>query len=143
MDLMKTSGNETHGLSLPAPVTEPEVGNLSVQETAQNEPETAAVPAEKFTGTALPALPLPPATPQQTAQKTSSDTQINDVSKTSKGVVSKVIEDKDLIEKEWVEKAKAIIERNREDPYKQTEEITVVKAEFMEENYNKSIKLSR
>ena len=53
------------------------------------------------------------------------------------------IDDGDLIEKEWVEKAKAIVDRNRYDPYKQNEELTVFKADYMQKRYNKSIKLNK
>jgi hypothetical protein len=50
-------------------------------------------------------------------------------------------DDNDLIDKEWVEKAKAIIENNRNDPYKQSEGLTNLKAEYMKKQFNKSIKL--
>ncbi|MHB1864992.1 MAG: hypothetical protein ACYCPS_02405 [Candidatus Saccharimonadales bacterium] len=53
-----------------------------------------------------------------------------------------VADDDDLIEKEWVEKAKRIIEQNREDPKKQSEEMTLFKADYMKKRYNKVIKVS-
>jgi general stress protein 26 len=53
-----------------------------------------------------------------------------------------MIKDKDLIEKEWVNKAKAIVERTQEDPYKQSEDLTVLKADYMKKQFNKTIKLS-
>lgn len=50
-------------------------------------------------------------------------------------------EDTDLIEKEWVEKAKEIVERTRHDPYLQNREITKMKADYMRKRYNKDIRV--
>jgi len=52
-----------------------------------------------------------------------------------------VIDDGDLIEKEWVSKARQIVERNRNDPRKQSDELTAFKADYMKKRYNKDIKL--
>jgi hypothetical protein len=52
-------------------------------------------------------------------------------------------DDSDLIEKEWVNKAKMIVERTRDDPYKQSEELTMVKIDYMKKRYNKTIKLNK
>lgn len=51
-------------------------------------------------------------------------------------------EDSDLIEKEWVAKAKQIVERTKDDPYVQNKEISKVKAEYIKRRYNKDLKLS-
>jgi hypothetical protein len=51
-------------------------------------------------------------------------------------------DDSDLIEKAWVDKAKQIVERNRDDPHKQSEALTVFKADYMKKRYGKAIKLS-
>jgi hypothetical protein len=53
-----------------------------------------------------------------------------------------IADDNDLIEKEWVSKAKKIIEENREDPYIQSKEMTLFKADYMKKRYNKAIKVS-
>jgi general stress protein 26 len=52
-----------------------------------------------------------------------------------------IADDADLIEKEWVEKAKEIVEQTKHDPYLQNKEITKVKADYMKKRYNKDIKL--
>lgn len=49
--------------------------------------------------------------------------------------------DSDLIEKEWVMKAKQIVEHTAEDPYKQQEELSKIKADYMKKRYNKDIGL--
>lgn len=50
--------------------------------------------------------------------------------------------DTDLIEKEWVVKAKQIVEHTSSDPYTQQEELNKVKADYMKKRYNKDIKLT-
>jgi hypothetical protein len=52
-----------------------------------------------------------------------------------------VADDKDVIEPEWVHKAKAIVLTTRDDPYKQSEELTAFKADYMQKRYNKTVKL--
>jgi hypothetical protein len=49
--------------------------------------------------------------------------------------------DVDLIEKEWVEKAKAIVARTHGDPFTQNKEINKIKADYIKKRYNKDIKL--
>lgn len=61
----------------------------------------------------------------------------------SDDVVNNVKDDGDLIEKEWVNKAKQIVENNRDDPYKQSEELNVVKADYMKQRYNRNIKIDK
>ncbi len=51
-------------------------------------------------------------------------------------------EDNDLIEQEWVNKAKVIVERTREDPHAQNKEINKFKAGYIKKRYNKEIKVS-
>ncbi len=52
-----------------------------------------------------------------------------------------VADDLDLIEKEWVEKAKAIVAQTRSDPYNQNKEMNRFKADYMQKRYGKEIKL--
>lgn len=53
-----------------------------------------------------------------------------------------VADDLDLIEKEWVEKAKDIVHKTRSDPHTQNKEMNRFKADYMKKRYNKDIKLS-
>jgi hypothetical protein len=50
-------------------------------------------------------------------------------------------EDSDLIEKEWVERAKAIVAGTRDDPYRQNKELNGFKADYLKKRYNKDIKV--
>lgn len=49
--------------------------------------------------------------------------------------------DSDLIEKEWVVKAKQIVDHTADDPYLQQAQLTRVKADYMKKRYNKDIKV--
>lgn len=53
-----------------------------------------------------------------------------------------IADDADLIEKEWVEKAKQIVEQTKNDPYLQNQEMNKIKADYMKKRYNKDLKLS-
>lgn len=50
--------------------------------------------------------------------------------------------DLDLIEKEWVLKAKQIVEHTMDDPYAQQAEISKMKADYMKKRYSKDIKIA-
>jgi hypothetical protein len=78
----------------------------------------------------LPSDVAPPALPTSGATTTSNST-----------AGFRVADDKDVIEPEWVHKAKAIVLTTSEDPYKQSEELTVFKADYMQKRYNKTVKL--
>lgn len=49
--------------------------------------------------------------------------------------------DADVIEKEWVVKAKEVIAATKADPYKQVLELNKLRADYMKKRYNKDIKL--
>jgi hypothetical protein len=53
-----------------------------------------------------------------------------------------IADDTDLIEKEWVDKAKHIVEQTRHDPRQQNKEINTIKADYLKKRYNKDLKLS-
>lgn len=50
--------------------------------------------------------------------------------------------DEDLIEKEWVDKAKRIIQQTRSDPYTQEKEVSKLQADYMKKRYGKDVKLA-
>ena len=50
--------------------------------------------------------------------------------------------DDDVIDKEWVVKAKQIVEASRQDPYLQTRQLAAFKADYLQKRYNKTVKLS-
>lgn len=53
-----------------------------------------------------------------------------------------VASDEDLIEKEWVDKAKKIVAQTKDDPYSQEKEVSRLQADYLKKRYGKEIKLS-
>lgn len=52
-----------------------------------------------------------------------------------------IAEDVDLIEKEWVEKAKHIVATTKDNPREQNVEIAKLKADYMKKRYNKDLEV--
>ncbi|MDQ5913977.1 MAG: hypothetical protein QG623_596 [Patescibacteria group bacterium] len=57
--------------------------------------------------------------------------------------VPAVAEDKDDIEKEWVNKAKKIVEQTKTDPYLQERAVSRLQADYMKKRFNKDVKLPK
>ena len=53
-----------------------------------------------------------------------------------------IADDSDLIEKEWVIRAKSIVSQTKDDPNLQNKEVNKIKAEYMKKRYNKDLKVS-
>ena len=88
-------------------------------------------------------------TPQQSAVqadltgKQTSTSGADVSSKSVAGTSSLIADDIDLIEKEWVEKAKFIINSTKNDPYAQNKKLHQIKAEYLKARFNKEVKLSQ
>lgn len=119
-------------MNLPAPVEQAPASANGPEGAASSEkaPQSGAnqaVPAAMPTSIPLPTPPVMPAAPASTSLTSSNPLQASD--------------DSDLIEKEWVTKAKEIVARTREDPHKQSDELNVFKADYMKKRYNRTVKL--
>ena len=128
-------------LQLPSPVANSAAGeqaampSLPLPERAPTAPELMPLPqVPAQAGQAQYSAPSAASQPQMAAQPA--------VPVTTNVVVPAAADDHDLIEKEWVSKAKQIVEKTRNDPYQQSQELTVFKADYIQKRYNKSIKMS-
>lgn len=100
---------------------------------SNNQTAGTPVPAPIDGQAPLTTIPLPmPAVASQTQAAPSTSSQTAGF---------QVADDKDVIEPEWVHKAKMIVAQTIEDPYKRSEELTVFKANYMQKRYNKTVKL--
>ncbi len=103
--------------------------------TAEHEPRLEAqqqVPIDPVTVIpALPAhlIPAPAATQQAQSGPLSTD-------------ASMVANDEDLIEREWIDKAKKIVEQTKTDPYQQEKEVSKLQADYIKKRYGKDVKLA-
>lgn len=55
------------------------------------------------------------------------------------GTSPQIADDVDLIEKEWVEKAKEIVEKTKDNPYLQNKAISQIKSDYIKKRYNKDL----
>jgi hypothetical protein len=139
---MNPSNKEASGLPPQPSMAEEASTAANTGEKAPAGAEQPAVTSEKapvMRPAAAPpsTIPLPLPTPVPVT------TLPGDVSATTQVSSLLANADSDLIEKEWVDKAKQIVERTRDDPYKQSEELTVFKADYMKKRYDKTIKVSQ
>lgn len=142
MVIMQPSSNELSGHNMPTPAAEQSMVVGAPFETI-NQPLEATVAAHELDPTrsrqvvaAMPTMSLPSVAPVIKVPN------VNDVTKTTSPVVPATADDGDLIEKEWVNKAKKIVNSTREDPYAQSRELTLFKADYLQKRYNKIIKLT-
>lgn len=90
-------------------------------------PELGTVQAEASQA-AMPALPTPVVVAPQGAVTTSATDDVPDVAG-----------DDDLIEKEWVEKAKKILAETKDDPYRREQEVSKLQIEYIRKRYGREI----
>lgn len=53
-----------------------------------------------------------------------------------------IADDVDVIEKEWVDKAKKIVNATKNDPHVQEKEVSKLQADYLMKRYNKKLKVS-
>ena len=133
---MNPTTNHGPELQLPAPVAYNQAPQTA-SEMMQAQPEHYP-PAPEQARAPQPPMPLPQ---PLSAVELPQNAPLNAVPTRTSVAVPAVADDQDLIEKEWVAKAKQIIEKTRDDPHQQSQELTVFKNDYMQKRYNKTIKL--
>lgn len=92
-------------------------------------PEQAAQAQASVAAQATPiALPTPVVTPQDDATQSSAASDL-----------PAVAADDDLIEKEWVDKAKQIISSTKDDPARREKEVGRLQADYLKKRYGKEL----
>ncbi len=115
------------------PISNPETGELIERPYERVQPSPEAKPQEppqQPTASSVPiAIPLPPTVhPLPSSQPTAAPS--DDIS---------VAADEDLIEKEWVDKTKKIIEATKDDPARREREISKLQADYLMKRYSKQL----
>lgn len=100
--------------------------NEQVERRLGHQVEAASQAPAQPAPTALPAPVDPNATDDSTVQSPSDDTPI-------------VAADEELIEKEWVDKAKQVISETKDDPYKREQEVKKLQADYIKKRYGRVI----
>ena len=90
------------------------------------------------------ASPAPPIQQTQQAQNVplQSIAAVNAPVATSAPRSVAIADDVDVIEKEWVDKAKSIVNQTKGDPYHQEKQVSELQADYLKKRYNKSVKLA-
>lgn len=108
----------------------PDYSVIRTQENKiESRPEVGAVRAEA-SQVAMPALPAPVVV--------QSDQSVTQGAASDDGIPS-VAGDDDLIEKEWVDKAKKILAETKDDPYRREREISKLQIEYIKKRYGRVI----
>jgi len=115
---------EAHSQTAPNHAATPEADSSSPASVTPSPAGQAADPQQAS------AVPIPP--PSQDATTAPMAVSTDDLT----------AEDSDLIEKEWVTRAKAIVDRTKNDPHAQNQQMNQVKAEYIKKRYNKDVKVS-
>lgn len=78
---------------------------------------------------------------QPVSQPLSNSSQPTAATPTTEGENPQIADDVDVIEKEWVEKAKKIVSSSKSDPHQLEKEVSKLQADYLMKRYNKQIKL--
>jgi hypothetical protein len=101
----------------------------SPTQSPENSPQTQSVTASSRAASSI-ALPA-----QDIAGKMTDDDGV-----ATDDQVQATATDSDRIEKQWVDKAKTIVARTKDDPHEQKTQMSKVKAEYIKTRFNKTVK---
>ncbi len=119
----------SEGTSEPHSVSTPETAPNTAPELSQERLGQPVVTPVSADDSVLPA--------QQTQASTSDDSIISASDNSS----PQLADDVDVIEKEWVNKAKKIVNETKDDPYKQEKEVSKLQADYLLKRYGKQLKV--
>lgn len=119
-----------NSVELPAPAS-PEYVSQQAPERAEPSPERGHEQVPQAPAVTPVALPTPVVIPATPADGSSTKVGVDDN--------PSVAADEDLIEKEWVDKAKKIITETRDDPYKREQEVGKLQADYLKKRYGKEL----
>ena len=103
------------------------------QETAPSGGEQA----KQNAGMSLPPVVTPPVA-DDTAQAADDGSQ--GVTATVSGANPATADDVDVVEKEWVDRARKIVDQTKDDPYRQEQEVEKLQIDYLKKRYGKDIK---
>jgi hypothetical protein len=109
----------------PTPETGFDRGEQPVEQRAEATPSAV---------NAAPALPTPVALPIPPPPVTADDAVVQDDT-----AAPLLASDEDLIEKEWVDKAKKIIAETKDDPHRREREVGKLQADYLKKRYGKEL----
>ena len=124
--------NQSQGFEQAPLPPSPEIGIERGAERVEQRSE--APPSAVNAMPVLPPLQVAPAPATPVADNTSPTTPTDDSPIAAN--------DDDLIEKEWVDKAKKIILQTKDDPYRREQEVSKLQADYLRKRYGKELGVS-
>ncbi len=118
------------------PPRTPEVQQAPVEATPERPAQQEMQPAGPVQG--APVLPAPVSQPAVVGTASLPMLSPLAAADTNPSIAS----DDEVIEKEWVDKAKKIITENRDDPYRQEKEVSKLQADYLRKRYGKEVKVT-
>lgn len=116
-----------------------EAGAESVGAPAeQDRPASEGAPGKQASPPAVQPLPAVPDVPSSVPATPAHDD--NQIVVNSPKTAKLPASDGNRIEKQWIEKAKEIVAETKSDPYKQKNEMSKAKADYIQKRFKKSIK---
>ena len=128
-------------VELPTPQQDVITPENSTQAERQSE-QASAQQIERGISAPAPAVVTPQSTPQPQQVPVVTPHAAPPSGVTGVTAPPQIAEDTDLIEKEWVDKAKQIVDRTKHDPHQQSSEMNMMKVDYLKKRYNKDVKLS-
>lgn len=123
----------------------PDIGAAPGQDFGDQQPGAMPELAQKPLQAVPPGTPTDPATSSQGLAQVLPVTDSPDPQPHTDPTTTAVVliaDDADLIEKEWIIKAKSIVEQTKNDPRQQNIKMNGIKADYLKKRYNKDIKVS-
>lgn len=116
--------------------------NIGGKALPKNESELAQTAESIKTGSTPSATKVnnPTATPVSNSTQPHSSSTQSTVSSAS--FAPQIADDDDLIEKEWVQKAKIIVESTKKDPHEQNNQMTAYKTDYQNKRFKGNIKIN-
>ena len=137
----RPAGSSEVAPSLPIPEPNQSSPEANAAEVVAPSPERASESSE--TANQNQGMPLPPVAQQP--QSVVTDPKAPPAPPVPAPVVDDspaVADDVDVLEKEWVNKAKVIVDQTRQDPYEQERQAIRLQASYLKKRYGKEIRMS-
>ncbi len=132
--------SQTPHIELPKPVHDTDAIAAGLEANSAVSPEQASRPEAVASQTQQPAVSSISSSPQGILGNSAAMSQPHAAPINSDNPA--IADDVDLIEKEWVQKARAIVDKTKDDPHLQNKELNTFKADYMKKRYGKDIKLT-
>lgn len=136
---MDPQWEKSPGIALPQP-SEGRIEGAQSHQMPLRGPEAMPPPPETNIQPAAPAFSVPPPTPVQAPVSPTLPSPQPPAAAMPTALSSS--DDNNDLDQEWINKAKAIVEQTKNDPFVESREISKAKADYLRTRYNKHIKVA-